>query len=62
MPERDRPRTPHPDGEGKPSRTAVWEDAIERALRKKKPPEGWPDKPKRGQGNSAGIGGGGSGN
>lgn len=48
MPERDRPRTKPPAGEGEPSRLERWENAIERALRKPKPPEGWPEKPKRG--------------
>ena len=41
----------------KPSAREKWEDAITRALRKKKPPEGWPEKPKR----DRGYGGGGAG-
>jgi hypothetical protein len=59
MPERDKDRTPSQDRERTPHER--FEDAITKALKKKKPAAGWPGRPERGRNDGGGGGGAGSG-
>jgi hypothetical protein len=47
MSDEDNDKKPGPDPETLNAKGVDWKDALKHAMRKKKPAEGWPEKPKK---------------